>query len=245
MKNITEINSKQNEIIKQTLKTIKDPSPEAFFIEGSKFIREISKDQINKLFITDTEKYADFINDLKPKTDIYKISIPVMEKLTGTISGQDMFAVVSVTTILKPDHLIILDRVQDSGNTGTIIRTAVAFGYGCVMSDKGANPFAQKVIRSTAGTIMNCYIKRCDLNKEIFELKNQGYKIISSVLDNTAEIPEKIDIGQKFALIVGNEGIGVSHELSELSDKKVYIPIKSAESLNVATAAAVLMYLFK
>ena len=117
--------------------------------------------------------------------------------------------------------------------------------FGCVFSDDSANPFSEKVVRSTAGALIPAYVERVKLSEAISSLKAEGFAVVSSELDETArklsDFPSDVE---KIALIVGNEGQGVSPAVSAAADEKLYIPIKNTNSLNAAVAAAIMMHYF-
>ncbi len=148
--------------------------------------------------------------------------------------------------VKKPDEpklVIMLDRLQDPGNMGTIIRTAAAAGVDLICFTRGSvDPYSPKVMRSTAGLIFNIpVIQVADPLSKIQELKDSNVKVIAASQDGQSFW--QVDYGSKTALIIGNEAGGISEELLELSDLKVAIPLKEpVESLNAASAAAVITY---
>lgn len=242
MKQLSVIKSRQNDIVKNAITLKKKPSADMFFLEGTKFVLDTPKSRIKQLFITNPEKHAEFAQQcLNENAQVYAVTEAVMEKLCDAVSGQEVAAFVSAPIYTMPDKLVLLDGVRDSGNAGTIIRSAAAFGFGCILSQDSANPFAGKTVRSTAGAIMSCYVKKTDLTTEIQNLKANGYKILSSELDKNARVMHDFSVSGKIALIIGSEGQGVSRQISELADEKIYIPIFKTQSLNASVAAGILM----
>ena len=145
----------------------------------------------------------------------------------------------------RPDRLILLDKIQDPGNMGTIIRSAAAFGFGVIYSDGSANPFSAKSVRSSAGTLQKCYIEKADIPTKVSELISEGFSVFSAELHKEAVTPDEIKNDGKVAFIIGNESTGVSKEASDAAGRRVFIPIlPDAESLNAAAAATILMYKF-
>ena len=238
--NIKTITSRKDAEVLRILNIRKSPGENGFLIEGERFIRDIPIQNIKRIYTTDAEKYKLTAKDVP---EVYLVTPPVMEKICGVKSGQDILAEVFITNTDPPDRLIFLDDVQDSGNVGTIIRTAAAFGYGVVTSKKSASPFSEKAARSTAGAIFKCYIERMDTPDFISLYKNK-YTFISSELDKNAKSPQDMAIKGRHCIIIGNEGRGVGKEISEASDEKVYIPISNTDSLNAGIAAGILMYAF-
>lgn len=141
------------------------------------------------------------------------------------------------------NKIVILDNVQDPGNIGTIIRTAVAFNYDTVvLSSNSVNKYNEKVIRASQGMLFKINIIEKDLLTFIPELKKQGYDVYGTNVVNGINVKE-VDKTIKHAFILGNEGNGVSKEVEELVDKNIYIDINdSCESLNVGVAGAIIMY---
>lgn len=146
---------------------------------------------------------------------------------------------------VKGNHILILDEIQDPGNLGTIIRSAVAFGVDTiVLSENTVDLYNPKVLRATQGMFYHINIISRSAFEIIALLKNleipiYGTKVEYGVDVRTLSAKDK----ERFALIVGNEGNGVRLEVSNLCDKNLYIAMKdSVESLNVAVATSILLY---
>ena len=139
---------------------------------------------------------------------------------------------------------LLLDNVQDPGNIGTMVRTADAAGFtGVVFGDGTADFYNPKILRSMQGSQYHLQLKRLNLKKWINSNKANGNAIFGSILDENALDYHQVEAPENFSLIMGNEGNGMSKELISLTDANLYIPIKgSAESLNVAVAAGVLIF---
>ncbi len=129
---------------------------------------------------------------------------------------------------------MILDRIQDPGNMGTIIRTADSAGVDAIIALKGCvDIYNPKVIRSTMGSIFDVNIIDASQDETVDMLKSLDFNIVSSYL-NTENFYDKIDYGSKVALVIGNEANGINEELVSKSDILVKIPIYGkAESLNL------------
>ena len=141
-------------------------------------------------------------------------------------------------------HVIVLEGVQDPGNVGTIIRTADAAGLdGVLLSNQCADVFSPKVLRATMGSIFRMNLRTTDdLPGELTKLREKGYSILSSQLDGTP-FYERQGVAERFALIIGNEGNGVSEQVQQTATHRVRLPMRGgAESLNAAIAAAIMMY---
>ena len=142
--------------------------------------------------------------------------------------------------------VLILDRIQDPGNMGTIIRTADAAGVDAIINLKGCvDIYNPKVIRSTMGSIFDMNIIQATQDDALRVLKDNNFEIVSSYL-NTDNYYNTVDYTNKVALVIGNEANGVNDELISKSHTLVKIPIYgNAESLNAAISSAILMYEIK
>lgn len=244
MTGIIKITSRTNNKIKDICFIKENPLAEQFWLEGKHFVKDIDNEQIQLLVFTDPSGLEDKIDKLCAlNIPVYNVTPDVMKKLCDTTSIQNIGAIVKKPFVQMPDKLILLDRLQDPGNAGTIIRTAAAFGYGVIFGEGSVNPFSSKVVRSSAGIINNCFVKSGNLEEEIPKLKSDGFKIFAAMLDKSSGSLNKLNKNPNIGIIIGNEGEGVSEKIASLSDKKVYIPINNnVESLNAAVAAAIFMY---
>ena len=141
------------------------------------------------------------------------------------------------------NKILVLDNVQDPGNLGTIIRSAVAFNIDTIiLSDDTVDLYNSKVIRASQGMIFKINIVRKSLLEVIPNLKKQGYRIYATNVKNGKSL-KNVEKVSKFAIIMGNEGLGVKESISSLADDFLYIDIaKDCESLNVAVAASIILY---
>lgn len=141
-------------------------------------------------------------------------------------------------------NILVLDRIQDPGNMGTMIRTAVAAGYGMIIAIKGtADIYSAKVLRATAGMIFEIPIAYVRDSSELSGvLRASGRRI--AVTDPAGGRPYfREDLSRNTALVIGNEGNGISDEIMAMADVRVTLPMRgSIESLNAAVSAAILMY---
>lgn len=141
------------------------------------------------------------------------------------------------------NKILVLDNVQDPGNLGTIIRSAVAFNIDTIiLSDDTVDLYNSKVIRASQGMIFKINIVRKSLLEVIPNLKKQGYRIYATNVKNGKSL-KNVEKVSKFAIIMGNEGLGVKESISSLADDFLYIDMaKECESLNVAVAASIILY---
>lgn len=180
---------------------------------------------------TVTEGVAQFISQTKGSQGVYCVCrMPEPQERSAASGG----------------CLLLLDRLQDPGNLGTIIRCAEAFGISRVfLSRDCADLWSPKVLRSSMGSCFRQPVEQTDsLTGVIAELRQNGISTYAAALDSTAAKPQSLAAASGgIALVVGNEGNGVSAEVLSACDGCVYIPMTAQiESLNAATAAAVLMW---
>jgi len=210
-----------------------------FIVEGEHLVNEAYKKGLLKTLIV--EETSDFSLDVE--------TLYVTENVLKYISELDNpQKIMGICKKIIPNEnlgnkILILDKVQDPGNLGTIIRSAVAFNVDTIiLSEDTVSIYNSKVIRASQGMLFHINIKIGNLKEEIDNLKRQNYKIYSTDVNNGKSLKslEKID---KFAIIMGNEGNGVSDEINGLSDEYIYINMnENCESLNVAIATSIILY---
>ncbi len=147
-----------------------------------------------------------------------------------------------------PDFVLVLDRLQDPGNLGTLLRTALAAGVEQVWLAEGADPLQPKVLRASSGAALALPIERMaatDLPGRLAAARERGMQLVAAVVPEAADAAQpywELDWCRPTALLLGNEGAGLAPELAGLADRRVTIPHSPAvESLNVAAAAALLL----
>ena len=145
---------------------------------------------------------------------------------------------------LKEGKILILDSVQDPGNVGTIIRSSVAFNIDTiVINEKCADIYSDKVIRASQGMIFSSNIIKENLEEFVKYIK-KTHKVFATKVDGGKPLKD-IEKTEKFVIIMGSEGSGVSKELLESADEYLYIPMnRKCESLNVAVATSIILYNF-
>ncbi|OAB48790.1 TrmH family RNA methyltransferase [Mycoplasmopsis gallinarum] len=229
------ISSVQNPKIKYLKQVANFKYSNLFLVEGYHLVQEAFK---NNLVIETFELNENQL--VYPNSTL--ITSNVLTSITNTKTPEGIVALckISFKTELN-DKIIFLDNVQDPGNIGTIIRTMKAFNFNSLIAN--INLLNHKIIRSTQGAIfdLNYYQYKQNDYLIIKKLKSEGYKIIGTLLDKNSQPYFKNDLFTgKFVLIMGNEGNGISHELQQLLDYSVYIPI-DFESLNVAVATGIVL----
>lgn len=242
-----EISSAANPYLKEIAKIRNKPTQKTFFVEGTRFVEELPINCILEVFTTDKEKHERFLSSIPPQTPVYLLSPAAMKKICAAVSEQTIACTVTRKEVPRPRKLVLLDNVQDPGNVGTIIRTAYAFGFGVVLSRESANPWSAKALMASAGAFRTCYIEQTDdLARTVSQLKADGFRVFATALDDTAVSPEDISFEEKRAVIIGNEGKGISPEVLSAASQTVYIPMENPiNSLNAASAASVMIYRLK
>lgn len=263
------ITSKSNEKVK-FLKSLNEKKFRqknmCFYLEGIKVVDEVlnSSRAIDIMFIalsTEILKCVnggqDFLEKIEKSKNIiaYDLKKEVFESIVDTKTPQGILVVLKIKEynlldVLKKDeknklnnNILLIDKIQDAGNMGTIIRTADAFGVNTILCMEGTvDIYSPKVIRSTMGSILRqkmVYIKK----EELDILKNSDYRIVGTSLNTNIYIDE-LDFSRKSIYVLGNEANGMSKEVESICDNLVKIKMSgNAESLNVGIAAGIILYL--
>lgn len=249
MKHILSAKNPQIKEWKKLLTKKERDKTQTFLVEGFHLVEEAFKaDAIIHLIISEETELPSWDYGEVPVTIV---TTEIIEMLSETESPQGIIAhckQLKDNEILKTGKTFIaIDKVQDPGNIGTIIRTADAAGLdGVIIGEGTVDIFNPKVIRSAQGSHFHLPIIKTDLLQAIDELKGREIPVYGTALENGKDYQEGTDRKDSFCLIVGNEGNGVSKEVLSITDANLYIPIYGqSESLNVAVAAGILMYHFK
>ena len=240
------ITSIQNEQVKNWRKLHKRKNRmkmKQFLIEGFHLIEEAFQSgwEVETVIVQEGVNPPDWMSE----DGITLVDERVFNEITQTETPQGIAAIVNMQDLpVKTDtYTLLVDAIQDPGNLGTIIRTADAAGFSKIVLGTGTvDVYNDKVIRASQGSIFHISIVQASLDETIAHLKQENYTIWASALKNAINYNE-VESEGKAALIVGNEGAGISDEVLQLADKIVKIPIYGkAESLNVSIAAGILMY---
>lgn len=239
---IKEITSTQNQLIKdlvslKSLSTSKKKKENRFLIEGEDLVFLAYSQGLLDLIIT-TKVNQEY-------SDIEQIIVPefIISKLSNQVSCSSIIGVAHY----KLNHelgnkLIYLDGVQDPGNVGTIIRTALSFSYsGVILSSDSSSIYNEKVIQSSKGGVFKLPIFD---TVSLEELKEKGYQIVSTTLQDAINYKE-VKLKEKFVLVFGNEGQGIKEKTKCISDDLIKIEMDNIDSLNVAIAAGILMNYYR
>ena len=246
------ISSPKNEKIKELVKlqTAKGRKKAGMYLlEGEHLVEEAIKERAQiKLIVVTSNRLEDYKN-LLAQTDVQVlvVSQDVFHKLSMTETTQGILAVVEIVKqeiLPNKGRFIVLDAVQDPGNLGTIVRTADAAGFDAVVIGTGTvDLYNDKVLRSMQGSHFHIPVFQANLQEYLPILKEKGVQVAVTALHRNSKDYSVLQGAIDVAIVVGNEGQGVSEDVIDLADVVVTIPMfGKAESLNVSIATALLMY---
>ena len=244
-----------------------------FFAEGLRAVQEaVQYAEVTDLFFTAAEekKLTEILNAAKEKgARLYQADDKVMAKLSDTKTPQGVLAVIRIpeqslqklrpgvmlriadkqnqSARVETDNnapVIILDRIQDPGNLGTMIRTADAVGaLGIILLEGCVDAYSPKVVRASMGSLFHLPVVQDIFPEEALTwCYRHGYEPAATAMKGAANL-YKADISKKMAFIFGNEANGVSEELQAAAETRLFIPMAGlTESMNVAMAAGIVLF---
>lgn len=254
----------KNEITKEHIKEIKrlHESKERaerglFLVEGVRFMEEAVKERVHLEEVLYTERVeegergGDIVAALsKLDVPLFQISQKVMDAVSETENPQGILAVArqfnwTIRDITgRKGPIIVACGLQDPGNLGTLIRTADAGeAAGVLTTSDTVDLYNSKVVRATMGSIFRLpVVKVGDIKDALATIKKEGYQVVATSLQTKTSYLD-INYSRPTAFLIGRESSGLSSELLEMADKKVFIPMKEGvESLNAAISAGILIY---
>ena len=242
------ITSKDNDLIKlcSKIKQKKHSREEGLcLVESIKLVSQLYlKGKLTHILVVD-DKY-DLVKNYK-KCNIVTISKNLADYLSDAVTTDGVFGICKITDNGSNDYsrCLVLDRLQDPSNLGAIIRSAYAFGYKTIFAIDSVYPYSYKSIRSSMGYVFDINYIDCDLDK-LLKYKEQ-YNISLVVADMSGEIIDDFTAkSNNIAVVIGNEGQGISREIMNLADNTVRIPMyNDVESLNASVSAGIIMYELK
>lgn len=254
-----EISSAQNKTFKRfkslQLKKYREKE-KCFLLEGQRYVDTalLEGARIQSILfdeLTWSELSVDKRTHYMALTEVYVMAESLLKELSQTEHSQGVIAVAEIEKAEEIDSsgdILMLDRIQDPGNLGTIIRTADAVGIKHILLLKGTvDAYNAKVVRSTAGSLLNVVIHEVDdAEQSIKFLKEHGYKVVVTALEEAISYENPELYQTPTCLVIGNEANGVSRQVFDMADIKVKIPIYGkAESLNAAVATGIMLYKMK
>ena len=252
------ITSRDNETIKYACKIGQSKafrqSERCFLAEGLKLCFDLAATlTVNKVFYTSTIQAAHPAVETLGGTH-YEISDSVAQKLSDTKAPQGLFVLfslpqISLDAISEKGRYLCLENVQDPSNVGAMLRSAAAFGFdGAVLSTGCADAFSPKGVRASMGAAGHIDVfTEVDMPSAIAALRAKGLPVYAAALQNSVPLetvsPEK---GAGVAIVIGNEGNGLTDAAIAAASAAVRIPITDkVESLNAAVAGSVLLWHFR
>lgn len=221
-----------------------------FVAEGLRFVQEaIENDSVEVILVDETK--MEYLNDLSCHTmPVYLVKAGLLEKILHTVNPQGIAAIARQKqwdwqAVANMNQIVIIDGVQDPGNLGTIMRTALASGTQAMICLKGtADLYNDKTLRSTMGAVFRLPVFYIDAVEDmITDLHHWGFELLVSDI-RAEQYYHQMQFAMKTALVVSNEANGP--QLIRQGDRMVKIPLyQEAESLNVAIATGILLYAIK
>jgi len=208
-----------------------------FLVEGHKNVGELLRSPVAVEMVLTTGSPC----QVAPGTELFQVDQEALERLSPGETSQGMLAVARLPAdplaqVLRGNSLLVCAEVSDPGNVGTLIRTARASGTAGVLLVKGADPYAPKVVRATAGALFHMPVARVEEWPELAGFETVGLFPLGGENLYTASLPLRP------AWMVGSEAHGLSPEATARTQHAITIPMRAGESLNVAISAALVMF---
>lgn len=251
------ITSRENPLIKETAALITDKKARKesglFVAEGARLCSEAMKSgaEVLRVFLTEEaeKRYETYVSALvSGAKEVFTVTGSVAGKLSDTKTPQGVFAVCKKAE-KEPDFsenglYVLLSELQDPGNLGTILRTCEAMDARGVFLCSCADCFSPKVLRSSMGCLFRLPVREFSSTKEALSLlREHGVTTYAAALSTDAVLLPDVRFEHRSCVLIGNEGNGLSEETIKSCDRTVMIPMPGkAESLNAASAAAILLY---
>lgn len=238
------ITSLENEKIKNLVKLQKKKYRDltnTYLIEGEHLVNEaIKAGTVLEIFLLENES---FLSDLK----INFVSYEVMKKISTLDSIPKIVALCKKNNNKEiiGNKILLLDEIQDPGNLGTIIRSAVAFNIDTIiLSENTTDLYNSKVLRATQGIYNYINIIRMPSATAVENIKKKNISIYGTNVNDGVDLQSLTNEEKNsFCLVMGNEGNGVRLNIQKMCDKNIYIRMnKNVESLNVGVACSIILY---
>ena len=231
-------NNKIKDLVKLQSKKYRD-STNMFLVEGEHLVEEVYKSNLLKeVFVLENDSF-----DIS--VPITYVSTEVMKKISTTDTYTNVVGLCEKknSNEIIGNKILLLDDIQDPGNLGTIIRSSVAFNVNTIiLSPNTVDLYNSKVLRSTQGMFSHINIITMDLVEAINKIKSLGITVYGTNVNEGVDV-RNINDTSSYALVMGNEGNGVSETIQSMCDKNLYIKMsKNTESLNVGVACSILLY---
>jgi len=255
MKSIQPLSKSKLSSLRKLLQKKYRVASKKFIVEGLRAVEEVLASDWKPETVLVTKSFADVHKELLRHIDeknipLYTITSRDLEAISDTEHAQGIVAIVHQRTYsvsllenMQSGVVAAVDEITEPGNMGTIIRTCDWFGVdGVVVSTNSVEVFNPKVVRAAAGSIFHVPIATdVRLQSVLANLKSRGFHLYVTVVDDGIDVT-KAEWAEKAIIVFGNEARGVSEEIKNLADTKVFVPrIGRAESLNVGVACGVVL----
>ena len=222
-----------------------------YIVEGEKMVREAVQAGLAKTVVMREDFKGGFDRE---DTAFVFMTGSLFSRIAQTETSQGILAIVEEPELdrlnflkaisAKDGKVLVLDRLQDPGNIGTIIRTADAAGYvGMIVMKGSGDIFSPKVIRAAAGSLLRLPVFKAENELEALSVLSEAKKVLVGTTPENGFDYDKADWSGGIALIIGNEGNGISETFKAATQRNVRIPMnKEVDSLNAAVAAGILIY---
>ncbi len=241
------ITSKQNPLLRhirklQSSRSYRESCGE-FVADGFKLLEEAVKWYDGLKTVVISEECG--LPALPENVRCVKVPAELMQSLSSMKSPQGV-----VFTARLPEKAplelkkgsLLLDRIQDPGNLGTILRTADAFSIPVILTNGCADPYSEKTVRASMGAIFRTGVQSASMEEVLAACRGQSIPLAATALTQRAKDLRQVSL-KEYLVVIGSEGQGICKELLEASDEQIIIPMDArCESLNAAIAAAVVMW---
>lgn len=251
-----QIESRDNALIRHLLRLLRDrryrTKQDEMVCEGPKMLGEALDSGITvKHVLTEQDRPADealLARAQAQGAQLCAVSRSLLQELSGVETPQGLVfscsrPVSAPEQLAGAQRLMLLDGLQDPGNLGTILRTADAFAAdGVILCEGCVDPASPKVVRATMGAVFRIPIVSLPLTEAAERVRALGLPLYATALAEDSVPLSSVPLSRS-AVIIGNEGRGVSGQALALCDQKIIIPMRGrAESLNASVAASIVLY---
>lgn len=251
------ISSRQNALVKELRAAFHSGGSTDDFhsaLDGVKIVEEAIRSgwKLKAVFFAESarDRAGKLLPQLGSHTETLLLPDEIFRSAVVTESPQGVAALAtirdhSLEEILRPDNplIVVAAGVQDPGNLGTIVRSAEAFGASGLLAVEGTvNPYNPKVIRASAGSVFRLPLLKTNSARAITAIRDRGLRVLATSSHKSIPLPDA-DLTGPLAILIGNEGAGVSRDLLSQADQSIGIPHSSkVESLNAGIAASIVLY---
>lgn len=256
MKDFEKITSKENDIVKLASKLVSSAKSRKenglFILDGLRLCRDAVLNNFPvKFFIVSESSLAKFEQDAEliagKSEKAYVVPEHIIKKISDTVNPQGFICICEMKntdniSLSEIGRYVALENIADPSNLGAVSRTAEAFGFdGMLVSSNGCDPYNPKALRASMGALLRIPVFICENFTD--EIRNTNLHTYAAVIDKNAEPINEVAFDKGLIALIGNEANGLTAETINACNTKITIPMSGkAESLNAATAAAIIMW---